>query len=215
MTSATVRLCWTSPFLDYRCSPPSLLTGNNGSTVLLWYCYSWGKFQLSCLLYVLINKQSTPARIDSCQMSITVLSIPTTNAQHTNSATPTSISFALSDTHGTKTLCKILFRNVLWLCFLQNCHATLPNNTENLYLQRNKPSSAARHGCHTLYLSFVLAACEREASVSKKKRHRPYWDYFLAAARAHNHTVPLRNSALSITPTLSNDKAFNKLGKDT
>lgn len=119
-----------------------------------------------------------------------------------------------SDTHGTKTLCKIVLRNVRFFVSFETATPHFRTILKNLYLQRNKLSCTSRHGRHTLYLSFVLAACEREASGSKK-RHRPYWNYFLAAARAHNYTVPLRNSALSITPTLSNDKTIHKFGKET
>jgi len=82
-----------------------------------------------------------------------------------------------------------------------------------MYSETSCPLTLGTAATHSTSLSFLPRVSEKP--VAAKKRHRPYWNYFLATARAHNHTVPLRNSALSITPTLSKDKTIHKLGKET
>jgi hypothetical protein len=172
--------------------------------------------QLPCLLYLLINKKSTTARINSCQISISVLSIPrTNNAQHTNSWNSLkSQSVHWGALHSTKTLCKVPLRNV-W--FFVSSRTVTPHFQiilkTAIYSETSRRLPIATAATHSTSLSFLPRVSEKP--VAAKKRHRPYWNYFLAAARAHNHTVPLRNSALSITPTLSKDKTFNKIRKET
>lgn len=148
-------------------------------------------------------------------MSISVLSIPPTNAHHTNSCNSNRSQF------------------VHWGTLTAQKHFVIyPYGTYDSLFPSKPPRHTSEQYCKPVFTAkqtilyrparpphslpqFRSCRVWARSQWQQKKRHRPYWNYFLAAARAHNHTVPLRSSTLSITPTLSNDKTFNKLGKET
>ena len=104
------------------------------------------KFQLPCLLPLLITKESTTARINSCQMSISVLSIPPASARHTNSHKPRCLHW--ETLHSTKALRKILrgmYDSLLFTTTLTPHCRTLKTCTHSETIPPTPTSSANIH----------------------------------------------------------------------
>jgi hypothetical protein len=165
----------TAPLLNFPIFVWPMLTTLTSSRITRQYSVSLysprgNKLQLPCLLQLLINKTSTTARINSCQMWIGVLSIPPTiNAQHTNSWNSRKSQFVYRGTlHSTKTLRNILLRNVrVFVCFKTVTPHFRTILKTCIYNETNRLPTATAVP-HSISVSFLPRVSEKPVAAKKK-----------------------------------------------